>query len=234
MSEIITEIVVALDRSGSMGSIADDTVGGFNAFVQEQKEASGKAFMTLAQFDNHYEMVHERIPIEEVPSLDFKPRGGTALLDAVGKTINDTKTRIAAQRQKPDAVIFVIITDGHENSSSEFKKEQIKEMIANRESEDEWKFIFIGANQDSFSEAGGIGIAGTGVFNYEATSAGTRGMYDALSKGTTQYRSSVSSASSSSTSSSSSSSERDKKMKEYKKNLNTKNFFDTNNLPKDW
>lgn len=135
MSDIRTEIVVVLDRSGSMACIANDTTGGFNAFVKEQREAPGEAFLTLAQFDNQYDIVHKQVPIEEVPDLSFHPRGGTALLDAIGRTINETKTRLASQRPGADAVVFVVITDGEENSSREFKKDQIKSMIEERENQ---------------------------------------------------------------------------------------------------
>jgi len=218
MSDIRTEIIVVLDRSSSMASVQDETIGGFNAFVKEQKDAPGKAFLTLAQFDTDYEMIHNQLPIEDVPSLQFRPRGMTALFDAVGRTINDTKERLDSQRPGADAVVFVIITDGAENMSREFKREQIRALIADRKEKDEWKFVFIGANQDSFNEAGGIGIDASGVLNYKSTGVGTRGMYESLSRGMSSYRGSVSSSSSDGFSSSSD-------MRESRKKINNMDFF---------
>ena len=184
-----TEIVIVLDRSGSMSSCATDTIGGFNHFIQEQKNAPGEAFLTLTQFDTEYEIVHDCKPIKEIPNLDFHPRGGTALLDAIGRTVIATKERFKTQRPGPDVVLFVIITDGQENSSKEFKRDAINAMIKESEATDKWRFIFLGANQDAFAEGGSLGVRGTSTMNYDVRN--TSQMYQSLSRNMTRYRNSV-------------------------------------------
>jgi hypothetical protein len=189
-----TEIIVVLDRSGSMGNVVEDTIGGFNQFVKEQKEAPGEAWLTLAQFDDRYDLVHNRLPISVVPDLEFRPRGSTALLDGIGKTITTAQETIKNQRPGPDNVICVVITDGGENASKEYKLEQIKNLIEKAEKEDEWRFVFLGANQDAFSEAGGMGIRRGATLNYSSTGEGTANAYASISKGLTNYRTKMSSA----------------------------------------
>ena len=157
-----TEIVVVLDRSGSMGSIAKSTVEGFNTFLNEQKQAEGEAFMTLIQFDDRYEVNYKSMPIAEVAELiekeTYSPRGSTALYDSIGRTINELQT--------DRDVVFVIITDGYENASKEFKGEAIKKMIETLETENKWKFVYLAANQDAIAMGGSIGIkAGSSVEN---------------------------------------------------------------------
>lgn len=158
----LTEIVVVLDRSGSMASLADDTVGGMNTFFKEQREAAGKANLTLFQFDHEYLETHQGVPIQDVPDLilgeTYNPRGSTALLDAVGRAITTVRERITKSDTKPDHVIFVIQTDGYENSSSEYNRDQIKDLISQQEKESDWNFMFMGANEDAFQQAGGMGI----------------------------------------------------------------------------
>lgn len=184
---IRTEIIMVLDRSGSMASCANDVVGGFNTFIEEQKNAEGEATVTLAQFDTRYEMVYENVPVDKVSNLQFVTGGGTALLDAIGRTVTAAKTRIMTQRPGPDAVIFVIITDGEENSSREFNLEKVKSLIQECESEYKWKFVYLGANQDAFSEAGKMGIAASGAMTYNSDQ-GTRCMFTSVSRSTSAYR----------------------------------------------
>lgn len=164
MNQQLTVIVVVLDRSGSMASLVDDTIGGFNTFLDEQKRADGLARLTLTQFDHEYEVVYEGEDLSRVPPLDrssYVPRGQTALLDAIGRTISVVGARIAARSdsERPWKVVFVILTDGHENASREFRRAQILEMIRAREKNEGWEFVFLGANQDAITEAGAIGIA---------------------------------------------------------------------------
>jgi uncharacterized protein YegL len=187
-----TEIVVVIDRSGSMRSIQDDTNGGVNALIKEQREGDGEVFMTLVQFDTEYEVVYQGVNINEVPEFDLHPRGMTALLDGIGQAIVTTQERLANERY--DDVIFVIVTDGHENSSKEFKKEQIKSMVEEKQTTDEWQFLFLGANMDAFGEAGSMGIGGRTSLGYTSqggdASASSGAMYGAISKSLTSYRSS--------------------------------------------
>ena len=167
-----THIAVLLDRSGSMGDIKDDAIGGFNCFLKEQKAAGSNATLTLVQFDTEStDVVHESMPILEVPDLNhqtFQPRGGTPLLDALGQTIDSTGRALAAipEANRPNKVVFVVITDGQENSSHQHTKASVKERIDHQSSHYNWQFVFLGANQDAFDEAGAVGIAMGNAANF--------------------------------------------------------------------
>ncbi len=171
MNKKLTDITVVLDRSGSMSSCQKEAQNGLNHFVDSQKKEKGSANFTLVQFDTEYEFVHKGIPISKVPSCKLQPRGMTALLDAVGKAINETDERLGktSGKEEPGLVVFVIITDGQENSSHEYNKEQVKELIDKRQKESNWQFTFLGANQDAFAEAGGIGIGKVSTLNYDVS-----------------------------------------------------------------
>ena len=168
MRSDLTDITLVIDRSGSMEAIRKDAEGGVNTFVQEQAKHPGEALLTLVQFDTKYEFIHKGVPVKQVPAYKLVPRGNTALLDAVGRAINETGERLAkmAESDRPGLVIFVIVTDGEENSSKEFSKAQIKEMIERQQTKYSWQFTFLGANQDAFAEAGGMGIHAAGVANF--------------------------------------------------------------------
>ncbi|MCB0367297.1 MAG: VWA domain-containing protein [Bdellovibrionales bacterium] len=153
------EIVVVLDRSGSMASRLEDAKGGFDHLIAEQKKLGGDCRVTLAQFDHEYELVYQSKPIDEVPPLELVPRGTTALLDAVGRTI--LTTRGSVEKEGGRKVIFVIITDGVENASSEFNGAVIKQLV---ESQKDWDFMYMGANVDAFAEAGTLGISQNQTF----------------------------------------------------------------------
>jgi Mg-chelatase subunit ChlD len=167
-----THIAVLLDRSGSMGDIKDDAIGGFNCFLKEQKAAGANATLTLVQFDTEStDVVHESMPILEVPDLNhqtFQPRGGTPLLDALGQTIDSTGRALAAipEANRPNKVVFVVITDGQENSSHRHTKASVKEKIDHQSGRYNWQFVFLGANQDAFDEAGAVGIAMGNAANF--------------------------------------------------------------------
>ncbi len=174
MNTNLTDITLVVDRSGSMATIKEDAEGGVNTFVTEQAKESGEALVTLLQFDTEYEFLHKGMPIRQVPKYELVPRGMTALLDAVGRAINETSERLLkmAEQDRPGLVIFVVVTDGHENSSKEFSKDQLKEMIERQQKEYDWHFTFLGANQDAFAEAGGMGIHAAGVANYRMDKVG--------------------------------------------------------------
>ncbi|HJZ79725.1 MAG TPA: vWA domain-containing protein [Pyrinomonadaceae bacterium] len=167
-----THIAVVLDRSGSMGDIKDETINGFNCFLAEQKAAGDNATLTLVQFDTEStDVVHESKPIREVPDLNhetFQPRGGTPLLDALGQTIDSTGRALAAipEANRPNKVVFVVITDGQENSSRHHTKAGIKEKIDHQSGKYNWQFVYLGANQDAFDEAGAVGITMARAANY--------------------------------------------------------------------
>jgi len=187
-----THIAVLLDRSGSMGAVKDETISGFNYFLQEQKAAGDNASFTLVQFDSEStDVVHEARPVRDVPDLNqdtYQPRGSTPLLDALGSTISSTGKTLAAipEANRPNKVVFVIITDGEENASHKFTKNQVKEMIDHQTEKYNWQFIFLGANQDAFAEAGAVGIAMAQAANYAP--AHTRMAFRGTSANVANYR----------------------------------------------
>lgn len=160
MRQDLTDITVVLDRSGSMGICKREAEDGLNKFIEEQKKQPGSATFSLVQFDDKYEVVHSGIPIGQVPFCHLNPRGLTALLDAVAKAIHATGERLKnmSEDQRPSLVVFIIVTDGQENASHEYKRDQIKQMIEHQQNAYKWKFTFLGANQDAFAEASSIGI----------------------------------------------------------------------------
>ncbi|MCA9070793.1 MAG: VWA domain-containing protein [Planctomycetaceae bacterium] len=163
MRQYETDITMILDRSGSMGSIATETIEGFNRFLQEQRLLPGRACLTLVQFDDLYEVLYVARDLNSVPNLDydtFQPRGATALLDAIGMSIRLATSRIliVPPQNRPQQVIFVILTDGLENASSRFERRLVFDMIRHQRQTNQWTFLFLGANQDAISEAGSIGI----------------------------------------------------------------------------
>ncbi|MBF0231452.1 MAG: hypothetical protein HQK65_00240 [Desulfamplus sp.] len=182
MKQGLSEIICIIDRSGSMESIRNDAIGGFNAFLEEQKKIQGEATLTYIQFDTEYEIVHEHKPLQDVEPINDKiymPRGSTALLDAIGKTIDSTGKRLAnlPEENRPEKVIVSILTDGEENSSHHYNLSQIKEMITHQKKKYSWEFIFLAANQDAFDEAAKIGIDTKDAFNFAATGRGVREAY---------------------------------------------------------
>jgi len=166
-------IVAVLDRSGSMASIRTDTEGGFDTFITEQRKQPGDALVTLAQFDDQYEIVYENKPIFDVPPLTLIPRGMTALLDAVGKTITSVGVSLAAlaEDDRPAKVIMVILTDGYENSSKEWKVDAVKKLVTEQREHYGWEFIFLGANLDALNVAQGMGIDAGSAMAYAASGA---------------------------------------------------------------
>ncbi len=174
MRSDLTDITLVVDRSGSMAHIREDAEGGINTFIGKQAEEAGEALLTLVQFDTEYEFVHAGVPIENASEYELVPRGMTALLDAVGRAINETGERLAnmAEEDRPGLVTFVVVTDGHENSSKEFKKSQIKELIERQQNDYGWHFTFLAANQDAFAEAGELGIDAAGAANWSLDKAG--------------------------------------------------------------
>jgi uncharacterized protein YegL len=188
-----THIVVLLDNSGSMGSIANDVIGGFNTFIEEQKKEKGEATITLVEFNTTHSVIYDKVALTEVPTMTkdtYKTLGSTALNDSMAKTITSTGATLSAMKEddRPDGVLFVTITDGEENMSREFTGAKVKEMVKHQEEKYNWKFIYIGANQDSFSNAATVGT--TLAMNFMATSDGVGTMFKKMSKNSTSYRSS--------------------------------------------
>ncbi len=186
MKRYDTDITIILDRSGSMGSIATETIDGFNRFLQEQRLLPGKACLTLVQFDDLYEVLYVARDLNEVPNLDydtFQPRGATALLDAIGMSIRLATSRllILPPEDRPTQTIFVILTDGLENASSRFERRLVFDMIRHQRTTNDWSFLFLGANQDAISEAGSLGIPEGAAMNFESDSRGTRAAFHKVS-----------------------------------------------------
>ncbi len=160
----LTHLYFLLDRSGSMQSIVEDTVGGFDAFIAEQRKvtagAPGECRVTLAQFDDSYEEVYADRPIADVPSLVLQPRGTTALLDSVARLINDAGARLAAmpEDQRPGTVVVGIMTDGLENASREWSHAQVKQLIERQTNDYAWQFLYLGADQDAVEVGMSIGV----------------------------------------------------------------------------
>ncbi len=173
-------ITLVVDRSGSMDAIRADAEGGVNSLIAEQAQQPGEALLTLIQFDTEYECVHSGVSLDAIPKYELRPRGCTALLDAVGRGINETSEKLSSlnEADRPGLIIFVIVTDGMENSSHEFTKSQIKDMIERQQREYNWHFTFLGANQDAFAEAGAMGIHAEGTAEYST------GKIDAAYRGT--------------------------------------------------
>jgi len=188
MGRNIAEIICILDRSGSMHMLVDETITGYNTFVKEQiKEGPGR--VTLVLFDDQYEMVYEDTPLAKVPSLTrevYYERGWTALLDAVGKTVNHVRERHLSD--KPDKTIVFITTDGEENWSKEFDYDQIKNLIKECESEG-WIFFFMGAGVNAFQIGSMMGIADANIASTDPSKAGTSAAYAAASHFTSSARS---------------------------------------------
>ena len=176
------ELVLIIDESGSMNSIKEDAIGGFNSFLDEQKNIDREANVTFALFDHRYRLVHNGKDIQQVEALtgaSYQPSGMTALLDAIGRTVDRVGERLDALEasEKPENVIVFILTDGLENASSDYSRDRIREMIEHQESKYGWEFIYGGANQDAFTEAGGMGIKSENTFNFESSGEGTRNAY---------------------------------------------------------
>lgn len=189
----LTDIICIVDKSGSMGIVKNDAIGGFNNFLSEQKALPGKATMTLTLFDTVVNTLSVRKPLEDVAGLTvetYRPDGMTALLDATGKTLNEAVKAIDAlpDDEKPEKVIVVIITDGEENSSREYSRGAVAALTKELQDQRKWEFLYLGANQDAFLEAGKIGIPQSSAVSFNATGQGVRMAYADVSHTVSSYR----------------------------------------------
>lgn len=189
MQKDLTEIVVVLDRSGSMASCKTDAEGGLNTFIDQQKTAPGRANFTLIQFDDKYEVVCSGVDIRTVNHFTLVPRGWTALRDAVGKAITETGERLSKlpESERPGLVVVVIVTDGAENASTEYTQQQIHDMIKHQQEVYSWQFTFLAANIDAFAAGGDLGVKTSGTLQFSA--AKSKQTYAALNKNVTRMRS---------------------------------------------
>lgn len=192
MKQNLTWIVPIVDESGSMADIKSDTIGAFNGFMKEQKAVEGEAKVFLTKFNTKIEKVYENLSIQEVPLLtneSYRPSTYTRLYDAIGHTIDDIKAKIKDMHEdeKPEKVLFVILTDGKENRSTDFNRTKVFEKIEKREKKG-WAFIYLGANQDAMEEGGKIGINQFNTVTWTADSKGINTAFMAASSYTTKYR----------------------------------------------
>ena len=199
MKRDYTHITVILDRTGSMESIRDDTIGGFNAFLGEQKSESGTATLTLVQFDSQdaYEVIHRFKKIEEIPELTretYVPRATTPLLDALGRGVNDLESGLSEleEAERPSKIIMAVVTDGQENASVEFTKDQVEKMIKEKTDDNSWEFVFLSADFDAIGEAMDLGIAGSKALLFMKDGKGSAGAWASFSRTASAYRSSKS------------------------------------------
>lgn len=189
----VTEIVFLLDRSGSMLGLEEDTIGGFNSLLERQKKEEGKALLSTILFDQHFEVLHDRLPLETVAPItikDYYVRGTTALLDAIGRSVvKISNIHMTVEKEaKPDRTLFVITTDGYENASQEFTYEKVRNIINHKIEMEQWEFLFLGANIDAFDVGSRLGIDKSKVANYHADAQGTHLNYEALSNAISDFR----------------------------------------------
>ena len=189
----ITELVFILDRSGSMGGLESDTIGGFNSLLEKQKKEEGRAYVSPVLFDHETEVLHDRVPIEKVPERtdkDYTVRGCTALLDAIGSAIHHIGNvhKYARPEDVPEHTMFVIITDGMENASKRYSGREIKRKIEKEKSKYGWEFLFIGANIDAIATARNFGISEDRAVNYKADRQGTGVVYESVCEAVSNVR----------------------------------------------
>ena len=199
-----TDIICVLDRSTSIrtSGLTEKTIEGFNSFLADQKKSTGKAKLTLCLFDGGssygavdgktYEIIHERLDIKDVPELNkdtFVPRGMTAMFDAIGATIDSVYTKWKDSKDKSDKVIFLIMTDGQENSSKEYTQKSVFDLIQKRKDDDKWAFLFIGANIDTMQAGGGMGVSAGNTMSYSNTLRGVNVAYTNMSSSVKRMRS---------------------------------------------
>ncbi|WP_223163662.1 vWA domain-containing protein [Nocardioides humilatus] len=164
----LTHLYFLLDRSGSMQSIKADTEGGFTAFIDEQRKVPGECRVTLAQFDNAYEVVYSDRPVADVPRLVLEPRGSTALLDAMGRLITTAGKDLAAlaEDERPGTVIVAVMTDGYENASQEWTHPAIKALVEQQTADYAWQFLYMGADQDAIEVGTSLGVSAGASVTY--------------------------------------------------------------------
>ena len=197
MKKELTEIVFILDRSGSMSGLESDTIGGYNAMLEKQKTAPGQAIVSTVLFDDHCEVLHDRLDIKTVVPMSDKEyfvRGCTALLDAVGGAIHHIGNihKYAREEDRPEKTLFIITTDGMENASRRYNYDRVKMMIERQKEKYGWEFIFLGANIDAVEVADRFGISADRAANYHADSEGTQLNYEVVSEAIFSLRASKS------------------------------------------
>ncbi len=193
MKNEMTELVFILDKSGSMAGLEKDTIGGFNALVEKQRKLQGDVRVTTVLFNQSYELLHDRISLKGISPLtedDYEVGGTTALLDAIGSTVQKIANaqKRTMEEERADKVMFVITTDGMENASCEYNYKKINEMIAMQKQKFNWEFIFLGANIDAVATARQFGVEEEFAVEYHADPEGTQLNYQVLSEAVSSFR----------------------------------------------
>ena len=193
MRKNLTELVFILDRSGSMAGLEDDTIGGFNAMLEKQKQEEGEVIVSTVLFDNETDVIHDRVNSTDIAPLtrkEYYVRGCTALLDAVGGAIHHIGNvhKYAREEDRPEKTLFIITTDGMENASRRYTYDKVKTMIRRQQDKYGWEFLFLGANIDAAREAGRFGISEDRAANYHADSVGTGVIYESVNDAISQVR----------------------------------------------
>jgi len=193
MNDKLTELVMILDRSGSMAGLESDTIGGYNSMLDKQRLEDGRVLVTTVLFDSRMETLHDRRElsgVQHITDREYYVRGSTALLDALGTTISRISAlqRCAEPAERPGRTIFVITTDGLENASREYSYEQVKRLVELQKREFDWEFLFLGANIDAVKEAGRIGIGASKAVRYNSDSIGTAINYETLACAVSEFR----------------------------------------------
>ena len=193
MRKNLTEIVFILDRSGSMSGLEADTIGGYNSLLEKQKKEDGEAIVSTVLFDDKQEVLHDRVDLSKMNPMtdkEYYVRGCTALLDVVGGAIHHIGNvhKYAREEDRPEKTLFIITTDGMENSSRRYTYDQVRKMVERQKEKYGWEFLFLGANIDAIKEAGRFGIGADHAVNYECDSVGTEVNYRALSKAVSRVR----------------------------------------------
>ena len=187
MKKNLTELVMILDRSGSMGGLESDTIGGYNSMLKKQREEEGEVLVSTVLFDDRSEVLYDRVPLEKMPQMtekEYYVRGCTALLDAVGGAIRHIGNvhKYAREEDRPEKTIFVITTDGLENASREYSYGRVKKMVEQQKEKYGWEFLFLGANIDAIETAGRFGISADRSANYNSDREGTALNYEVLAE----------------------------------------------------
>ena len=193
MKKNLTELVMILDRSGSMGGLESDTIGGYNSMLKKQREAEGEVLVSTVLFDDRVEVLYDRVPLEKLPQMtekEYYVRGCTALLDAVGGSVRHIGIvhKYAREEDRPEKTIFVITTDGLENASREYSYDRVKKMVERQKEKYGWEFLFLGANIDAIETAGRFGITADRAANYHSDRKGTALNYEVLADAVCEMR----------------------------------------------
>ena len=193
MKKNLTELVMILDRSGSMSGLESDTIGGYNGMLKKQRKTEGEVLVSTVLFDDCSEVLHDRVPLDKVPVMtekDYYVRGCTALLDAVGGAIHHIGNvhKYAREEDRPEKTIFVITTDGMENASHQYSYDRVKQMVERQKEKYGWEFLFLGANIDAIETAGRFGISADRAANYHSDQEGTALNYDVLADAVNDMR----------------------------------------------